>query len=254
MEFCVREFIAGLRRKKREQIAKFVKLARQRYVNELNQKPNAVALLQRASARFATVYAAGMLAIWLGVLDWDRDELRNAILKCQLDGLAKSDVTTKDSAISAMETKLVDYIKRNQAKFVDLRKGWLDPKAHKFGAVPGYVARHKGKMYWYLTAAKLKSIIGPGSDASCRSKVDALFTLDISQRFCFSSPSSGYDRHHRVGDLVQLEQIASGYKSRQKFLTELSLDPPEGTAGKGRDQLTPHQAREPPYLRQAEGE
>ena len=41
------------------------------------------------------------------------------------------------------------------------------------------------------------------------------------------------DAAHRVGDLVQLEQIASGYKSRQKFLTELTLDPPEATKGEG---------------------
>jgi DNA helicase-2/ATP-dependent DNA helicase PcrA len=47
-----------------------------------------------------------------------------------------------------------------------------------------------------------------------------------------------YDAAHRVGDLVQLEQIASGYKSRQKFLTELTLDPPEATTGEGRAALT----------------
>jgi DNA helicase-2/ATP-dependent DNA helicase PcrA len=31
-------------------------------------------------------------------------------------------------------------------------------------------------------------------------------------------------------DLVQLEQIASGYKSRERFLTELTLDPPDATS------------------------
>jgi len=45
------------------------------------------------------------------------------------------------------------------------------------------------------------------------------------------------DAAYRVGDLVQLEQIASGYKSRQKFLTELTLDPPEATTGEGRAAL-----------------
>ena len=31
-------------------------------------------------------------------------------------------------------------------------------------------------------------------------------------------------------DLLQLEQIASGYPSRERFLTELTLDPPDATS------------------------
>jgi DNA helicase-2/ATP-dependent DNA helicase PcrA len=34
----------------------------------------------------------------------------------------------------------------------------------------------------------------------------------------------------RRADLLQLEQIASGYPSRERFLTELTLDPPEATS------------------------
>src|ERR1700731_675581 len=34
----------------------------------------------------------------------------------------------------------------------------------------------------------------------------------------------------RRADLVQLEQIASGYPSRERFLTELTLDPPDATS------------------------
>ena len=34
----------------------------------------------------------------------------------------------------------------------------------------------------------------------------------------------------RRADLIQLEQIASGYPSRQRFLTELALDPPDATS------------------------
>jgi len=33
----------------------------------------------------------------------------------------------------------------------------------------------------------------------------------------------------RAGDLVQLERIASGFDSREKFLTEMALDPPQAT-------------------------
>jgi DNA helicase-2/ATP-dependent DNA helicase PcrA len=34
----------------------------------------------------------------------------------------------------------------------------------------------------------------------------------------------------RRNDLMQLEQIASGYASRERFLTELTLDPPDATS------------------------
>ena len=38
------------------------------------------------------------------------------------------------------------------------------------------------------------------------------------------------DATTRSADIVQLEQIASGYPSREKFLTELTLDPPDATS------------------------
>src|SRR5579871_633359 len=38
------------------------------------------------------------------------------------------------------------------------------------------------------------------------------------------------DADVRRADLIQLEQIASGYRSRERFLTELTLDPPDATS------------------------
>ncbi|MET0967906.1 MAG: ATP-dependent helicase [Tardiphaga sp.] len=38
------------------------------------------------------------------------------------------------------------------------------------------------------------------------------------------------DASTRHADLIQLEQIASGYASRERFLTELTLDPPDATS------------------------
>jgi DNA helicase-2/ATP-dependent DNA helicase PcrA len=49
------------------------------------------------------------------------------------------------------------------------------------------------------------------------------------------------DGQLRATDIVQLEQIAAGYQSRNQFLTELTLDPPDGTSGnRGRAQK-PHE-------------
>jgi len=38
------------------------------------------------------------------------------------------------------------------------------------------------------------------------------------------------DAEIRAGDLAQLAQIAAGYRSRENFLTELTLDPPDATS------------------------
>ncbi|MCX8280635.1 ATP-dependent helicase [Phyllobacterium sp. 0TCS1.6C] len=38
------------------------------------------------------------------------------------------------------------------------------------------------------------------------------------------------DASMRLADILQLEQIAAGYNSRQRFLTELTLDPPDATS------------------------
>ncbi|QQR38783.1 ATP-dependent helicase [Devosia rhizoryzae] len=38
------------------------------------------------------------------------------------------------------------------------------------------------------------------------------------------------DAPSRVADIVQLEQIAAGYPGRERFLTELTLDPPDATS------------------------
>ena len=38
------------------------------------------------------------------------------------------------------------------------------------------------------------------------------------------------DAAARLADLLQLEQIAAGYTSREHFLTELTLDPPDATS------------------------
>jgi DNA helicase-2/ATP-dependent DNA helicase PcrA len=40
------------------------------------------------------------------------------------------------------------------------------------------------------------------------------------------------DATSRMADLAQLEEIAGTYKSREKFLTDLTLDPPDATSGR----------------------
>jgi DNA helicase-2/ATP-dependent DNA helicase PcrA len=62
---------------------------------------------------------------------------------------------------------------------------------------------------------------------------DATWPVDIEAARLWYQPH--LERIHedaevRKADLVQLEQIASGYPSRERFLTELTLDPPDATS------------------------
>ncbi len=64
-------------------------------------------------------------------------------------------------------------------------------------------------------------------------KTEAGWPSDIAQARVWYEPH--LDRIHedadtRKADLLQLEQIASGYPSRERFLTELTLDPPDATS------------------------
>jgi DNA helicase-2/ATP-dependent DNA helicase PcrA len=45
------------------------------------------------------------------------------------------------------------------------------------------------------------------------------------------------DANTRAADIAQLQQIAAGFASRHRFLTELALDPPDATSGHGHTPL-----------------
>ena len=45
------------------------------------------------------------------------------------------------------------------------------------------------------------------------------------------------DADARAADIAQLQQIAAGYASRERFLTEITLDPPEAKSGQARAPL-----------------
>lgn len=57
---------------------------------------------------------------------------------------------------------------------------------------------------------------------------------EIGQVRCWYEPHLNRlheDAEMRRADLLQLEDIAAGYSSRERFLTELTLDPPDATSG-----------------------
>jgi uncharacterized protein (DUF927 family) len=124
-------------------------------------------LLNRASGRFATTFAAGSLGIKYGTFPWDRDDLLQAILLCQLDGLRHSQLQHEqaETSVSGLRRKVVSYLADNRDQFRNLDKKMPASGTHAFGSVPGYFATFKGKKWFYLTADKLQAIIRTGDNA-----------------------------------------------------------------------------------------
>jgi hypothetical protein len=177
---------------------------RQQYLKKLKERAGSTKVLNRASSRFATVYAAGALAITLGVLDWDKSALGEAILSCQLDELGKPNIVEAGSAIATPGRKLIDYLRRNKAAAMDLRENYADRKTHQFGSVPYYRAIHRGYEYVYLTAPILKTIIGVG---------------DVARRY-----------KQRLADQDRLD-VSTGGKSGRRFVVERRIITGKGKKG-----------------------
>jgi putative DNA primase/helicase len=167
----VRRLVAD-RAKDSEQLRKFLKRERAAYLQAIKTQAQTEKStpLNRASGRFATVFAAGSLAIKYGIFRWDRQSLLQAILSCQLDGLRHSKVADEqaDTSVAGLRRKLVEYLRNRRGKFKDLDKAMprrLGLGKHTFGSVPGYKATFKGEKWYYLTSDQLKAIIGTGKNA-----------------------------------------------------------------------------------------
>jgi putative DNA primase/helicase len=147
-----------------------LKRERKAYLHAINAQAQELGLrpLNRASGRFATVFAAGVLAINYGLFPWKREELLQAILSCQVDGLrqAAADLKQADTSVAGLRRKLMAYITDNRGKFRNLDKRPVRVGKHTFGSTPGYIAKFKGKKWIYLTADRLKAVIGAGNQVA----------------------------------------------------------------------------------------
>ena len=157
-------------------LKQFLKQERTAYLGAIKAEAQAQAEkltpLNRASGRFATVYAAGSLAIKYRIFLWDRAELLRAILACQLDGLrsAKAEHLASDRSVPGLQRRLIAYLLEHRGKLVDLNKRKLRLGGHKPGSAAGYVASFKGKNWFYLTSAQLQQIIGNDANAKALKK------------------------------------------------------------------------------------
>jgi uncharacterized protein (DUF927 family) len=151
------------------ELKEFLKAERNVYLQAIKAQIQGQDLrpLNRASGRFATTFAAGSLAIKYQIFCWDRDDLLQAILACQLDGLRHSQTSNKqaDTSVTGLRHKLVRYLADHRENFWNLDKNMPRLGKHKFGSVPGYFASFKGRKWFYLTADQFKAIVGGGENA-----------------------------------------------------------------------------------------
>ena len=77
--------------------------------------------LKRTASRFATVYAAGRLAIRYELLLWSKERLLAAILECQMAGLRllAREPRNDEPSEETLRVKLISYLRDQRKSFVD---------------------------------------------------------------------------------------------------------------------------------------
>jgi len=154
----------------RDGLKKYLRTRRKGYLKRVGKlaEKEGLKLLNRVSGRFATVYAAGCLAIKYGIFPWSRNHLLQAILSCHLDSARllkdQSQITSSSSSVQTPRQKLVTYLTEQQAEFLDLSAGLPDREEHEFGSVPGYIASHKGEKWYYVAPEQLRELLGGQSN------------------------------------------------------------------------------------------
>jgi putative DNA primase/helicase len=191
-------------------LKRFLQEERNSYLQTLKAKTQVENLkpLNRASGRFATTFAAGSLGIKYGIFPWDRDDLLQAVLSCQLDGLRHSQTKNEqaDSSVTGLRRKVVSYLADNRDQFRNLDEEMPPLGTHTFGSVPGYFATFKGKEWFYLSADQLEAVIGTRNSADdLKAQLVTAGLLDqasngkyVVQRPIFSGAkgNKGYKRVH----------------------------------------------------------
>ena len=122
--------------------------------------------LARLHEKFATIFAAGALAIKLGILPWSYRELGGALLKCErahVELVAQASPShTRSARRPNVRALLNEHVRKHRGEFVDLRKRLLSiTQNHDHRACVGYINRGPGRSEEFLFSnEKLLEICG----------------------------------------------------------------------------------------------
>ena len=118
--------------------------------------------LTRLHGKFATIYAAGALAIEYEILPFKRPALLTAILKCEADHVAfvkQSEAREGDAKISGLPA-LRRFLREHRDSFADL--------SHQDDDAPsalGYIDRHDGRIEFLIENDRLEKVVGGKPEA-----------------------------------------------------------------------------------------
>jgi DNA helicase-2/ATP-dependent DNA helicase PcrA len=99
---------------------------------------------------------------------------------------------------------------------------WLEARAFSLPALPDFAPGSAAEEEWPPFCRLMVSLASPAAAWPAQ--------LGAARRWYEPRLDLLYgDAHVRAGDLEQLEQIAGGFQSRERFLSELTLDPPSAT-------------------------
>ena len=104
-------------------------------------------------------------------------------------------------------------------RFMELLSTASEPNA----AIEAFQPPHQSREDWPRFAELFTGLRGPGLTWPADVELATHWYLPHLDRLYDNAPV-------RKGDIEQLQQMAKGYPSRERFLTELTLDPPEATS------------------------
>jgi putative DNA primase/helicase len=122
--------------------------------------------LTRFHQRFATIYAAGALAIELRVLPWNRQILGQTIIACELAHVSSVEESVSSGAAQVWEDDPLERLKAHVGdrggSFVDLQNGLIGPdEDHDHNTCDGYVnERPDGTLEFLFSEAKVQEVCG----------------------------------------------------------------------------------------------
>ena len=186
---------------------------RARYRKALNRALREASLrsLTRTSSRFATVYAAGRLAIKYRILPRSEKSLLQAILNCQLSGLRLQADTARrgEPSESELRRKLVAYLHAG-SEFIDLADGRPSRTFDTIVDAGGYIGTDDEGGWLYLTSRKVSEVIGDGYNA-----------VSLKRRL----QEEGHLRKAKQGGFVVQRKIYSGGKGNENFAWVYAFSP-----------------------------
>jgi putative DNA primase/helicase len=149
---------------------------REFYLTKANRISSPNRDLNRIHGKFATIYAAGCLAIEFDILPWER--LQPALLSTEWDHVRYVEQMRANAvqAQLAPTDRLRAYVRQHRKEFVDLQKRLIPkPSSHDHEGCSGYINQHADQGLEYLFAdRKLEEVVGgPVFARRCKAELAA---------------------------------------------------------------------------------